>query len=165
MARKITFEDKVTKNVSTEEDKYKITAKDVNEIKSAVNENAEKIDDLNNETKDTGWLELTLNDGYTNNALASSGKLMYRRIGHQVFLKGSCKGFAEFNTSCGTLPTGFRPSTRHDFYVGTGGFRLAKAMVSANGAITLIADTGETASSTQWYSFCTSFITDEDFPS
>jgi len=47
MARKITFEDKVTKNVSTEEDKYKITAKDVNEIKSAVNENAEEIERLN----------------------------------------------------------------------------------------------------------------------
>lgn len=38
----ITFEDKITKNVSTEEDEYKITASNVNEIKNVVNSNAQE---------------------------------------------------------------------------------------------------------------------------
>ena len=40
---KITFENKVTKEVSTEEDIYKITANNLNEIKQVVNENADIV--------------------------------------------------------------------------------------------------------------------------
>lgn len=40
---KITFEDKITKNVSTEEDIYKITANNVNEIKTVVNKNVDIV--------------------------------------------------------------------------------------------------------------------------
>lgn len=77
MANKITFEDKVTKNVSSEEDKYKITAKDVNEIKTAVNENAEKIESHYIPTtiqNDSAWyLALSGNIvGYDNNAFILS---------------------------------------------------------------------------------------------
>ncbi len=43
MANKITFEDKITKNISPEEENYKITADNVNEIKEVVNNNADEI--------------------------------------------------------------------------------------------------------------------------
>ena len=43
MARKITYADKVTKKVLTEENIKKVTADDMNEIKRVVNENADEI--------------------------------------------------------------------------------------------------------------------------
>ena len=43
MASKITYADKVTKTVSTEENIKKVTADDMNEIKRVVNENADEI--------------------------------------------------------------------------------------------------------------------------
>ena len=43
MASKITYADKVTKKVLTEENIKKVTADDMNEIKRVVNENADEI--------------------------------------------------------------------------------------------------------------------------
>lgn len=43
MALKITFDDKVTKNVSTDEENKKITANNINEIKQVVNLNADEL--------------------------------------------------------------------------------------------------------------------------
>ena len=40
--RQISYEDKITKNVSTEEDVYKVTADNLSEIKEVVNENADE---------------------------------------------------------------------------------------------------------------------------
>lgn len=66
---KITFEDKITKNVSTVEDKYKITADNVNEIKNAVNENADilseaqdKITNIENDISDINFMTVSLSD-------------------------------------------------------------------------------------------------------
>lgn len=49
MARKITYEDKTSKNVSPEENNKKVTANDLNEIKSVVNNNADELENTNNE--------------------------------------------------------------------------------------------------------------------
>lgn len=46
MALKITFDDKVTKNVSTDEENKKITANNVNEIKQVVNSNADEMSEI-----------------------------------------------------------------------------------------------------------------------
>ena len=39
----ITFINKITKKVSSEEEQYKITAENINEIKEVVNENAKEL--------------------------------------------------------------------------------------------------------------------------
>ena len=43
MAKKITYEDKITKDILVEDEIHKITADNVNEIKEVVNENADEI--------------------------------------------------------------------------------------------------------------------------
>lgn len=43
MSRKITFEDKISKQILVEDENKKITADNVNEIKEVVNENADNI--------------------------------------------------------------------------------------------------------------------------
>lgn len=56
--------------------------------------------------------------------------------------------------------SGFRPPSRIDFMAGTSSNRVAKAMISAAGNITLLGDTsinGENFNEDQWYSFCTNF--------
>ena len=49
-ATKITYTNKVTKQVSTEEDIYKVTAPDMNEIKAVVNNNSDELNQLEVDT-------------------------------------------------------------------------------------------------------------------
>lgn len=59
-------------------------------------------------TDDTGWINLTLNSGWSYQY--ESDRPQYRRIGKQVFLRGLIDGTAAAGTIIATLPTGFRPS-------------------------------------------------------
>lgn len=139
------------------DDETAITADRMNNIENGIKNN-------NNYTKDTGWIKATLNSGFTHNGLATSGDFMYRRIGKTVFVKGSVKGFTTANVGFVTLPVGFRPSTRIDFMGATGGAYLVKAIVSTGGVITMTADSRGTYDANNWYAFCTSYITDNEFP-
>ncbi len=63
---------------------------------------------------DTGWVDLTLNSGFTPN---SNNKPMIRRIGKQVFLRGEFKWNApssNFGVAF-SIPSGFAPSYEVDF--------------------------------------------------
>lgn len=113
---------------------------------------------------DTGWIKATLNSGYTHNALASAGDLMYRRIGNTVYVKGSVKGFTAANTSCCQLPEGYRPATRIDFMLGTGGAYYSKGMMTSSGNLQMNYDSRGSYSADNWYSFCANWITEEGFP-
>lgn len=120
-----------------------------------------KITNLEDKTAETEWITCTMNSGFTNGALASAGDLMYKKDGSRVYIKGSCSGFKSGSTVCTQLPEGYRPPSRIDFFVGTSSNRVAKAMISSAGNLMLLGDTGvngEDFSSTQWYSFCTSFL-------
>ena len=120
---------------------------------------------INQYTQDTGWLEPTMESGFTTGALSSSGNLMYKRIGKEVYIKGSVKGFTATSQACCQLPSGYRPATRIDCSLGTGGNYFARGMISSGGNITLLGDTRTSLSADNWYSICTSYITDDDFPS
>ena len=107
---------------------------------------------------DSDWIELPLNSGFTSNALASSGKLMYRKINGIVYIKGSVKGFTGFNITCGTLPEGYRPTTRIDSYGSYSGTKTANIIISASGNINLLNNQDGAISSDNWVTICTSFV-------
>lgn len=46
----------------------------------------------------------TMQSGFVNGALSSSGDLMYMKTGSMVFIKGSCKGFNSERVVCAQLP-------------------------------------------------------------
>jgi len=115
--------------------------------------------------QDTGWITATMNEGFSNGALGTAGDLMYRRIGNVVYIKGSCKGFTSFTSPCTRLPAGFRPSSRIDFYGSESGNYIAKFAVNTAGDIWCLGGTRGTIADTQWFNVCTSFITDQAFPS
>lgn len=63
-----------------------------------------RVTALENKTAETEWVTCTMNSGFTNGALSSSGNLMYSKVGKLVYLKGSCKGFKSGNFICTQLP-------------------------------------------------------------
>lgn len=112
------------------------------------------IDEINGEN----WQTVTLNEGFEHGALASSGNLMVKKVVNIVFIKGSVKGFTGEQTICANLSEEYRPSTRIDIMLGTGGSYFAKGMVTAGGNIQLLSDTRGTISEGNWYSICASWI-------
>lgn len=66
-----------------------------------------RVTALENKTAETEWVTCTMNSGFTNGALSSSGNLMYSKVGKLVYLKGSCKGFKSGNVICAQLPERF----------------------------------------------------------
>lgn len=63
-----------------------------------------RITNIENKILETNWTTCTMESGFTNGALSSSGNLMYIKIGKMVFVKGSCKGFKSGNVICTQLP-------------------------------------------------------------
>ena len=65
------------------------------------------IEKISEYVEDTGWVDISLNDGYS--AVAEWAKPQARRIGKVVFLRGIVKGFSAINfTEFATLPEIFR---------------------------------------------------------
>lgn len=90
-----------------------------------------KVDNMTG-IEDSGWLELTLNDGWSNTEYESE-KPMYRKVGKTVMLRGLVNATGEAGTAIATLPTGFRPSTtRFNRYVCTAGTGNGTANVQIN---------------------------------
>ena len=180
----IGYSDKVTlTTLPSVNEINKVTAGNMNEIKNVVNNNQAEVGDIttlnttnktsvvnavnevNTKLQDTGWITAELFEGFSS-GLASAGTFMYRRIGNIVYLKGSAKGFGEApNNACAQLPEGFRPATRIDFYASESGNYIAKFQVASSGYVSYLGGTRGSVSSTQWFNMCTSYITDEDFPS
>lgn len=63
-----------------------------------------KITALESKTAETEWTICTMQSGFVNGALSSSGDLMYMKTGSMVFIKGSCKGFNSERVVCAQLP-------------------------------------------------------------
>lgn len=66
-----------------------------------------KITALESKTAETEWTICTMQSGFVNGALGSSGDLMYMKTGNVVFIKGNCKGFKSGNVICAQLPERF----------------------------------------------------------
>ena len=76
----------------------------IKNIYSKITSLTNQVAALENKTAETEWTTCTMNSGFTNGALGSSGDLMYRKIGNIVYIKGSCKGFKSGNVICTQLP-------------------------------------------------------------
>lgn len=59
---------------------------------------------------DTGWVELTPINGAAN---VAGDEMAYRRIGNQVFLRGSVTNISSYGTVFASLPVGYRPEHAH----------------------------------------------------
>ncbi|RGD80340.1 phage tail spike protein [Thomasclavelia ramosa] len=66
------------------------------------------IQEINKKIVDTGWVDLTLNSGWSYQY--DTDKPQYRRIGNVVYLRGLVDGTASAPTTIGELPVGYRPS-------------------------------------------------------
>lgn len=68
------------------------------------------IDDtISDITTDTGWINMTLNEGWSMYDYTTD-KPQYRKIGNRVFFRGLVNATAAAGTQITTLPIGFRPS-------------------------------------------------------
>lgn len=100
---------------------------------------------------DTGWITVPAKgDGKISNSpgnfitpgLSSAGVIQYRRIGKQVFIKGSVKGNNLSNADAAyrtifTLPVGFRPPTRMDFMSMGSGCNPINITIASSGQVWL----------------------------
>lgn len=81
-----------------------------------------KVDNMQG-IEDSGWLDLTLSDGWSATEYATE-KPMYRKIGKTVMLRGLVNATSAAGVTIATLPAGFRPATtrfnRYVCAVGTG---------------------------------------------
>lgn len=92
----------------------------INNNAAAIASNTDALDDIetnvaaiNSEisdiTADTGWINMTLNEGWSMYDY-STDKPQYRKIGNRVFFRGLVNATAAAGTQITTLPIGFRPS-------------------------------------------------------
>lgn len=90
---------------------------------------AEAID-----AKDTGWINLALINGWTNQ---SGRTVQYRRIFGIVYLRGRPLGSSSTSSTMGTLPAGFRPgqNQRWPLLMASGGTTTAVANVNTTGDV------------------------------
>lgn len=113
---------------------------------------------------DTGWIDLPLADGIT--AYNTVNKPQYRKIGSQVFLRGSVKGIIERNTIISTLPEGFRPTIAHPYVqntsLGAGNIAIESRMViNSNGELRVEAiSEGGAFGAERWFPIGTTFLVD-----
>ena len=136
-----------------------ILAQDV-EIENIKNENAlqdGKIATLENENKDTGWIDLSplFASGITTGSI--SGKLEYRKKGNAVFIQGDVQGLSQAGRICENIPEEIRPKT--SFYnIGTAqGTTLTRIYVTSEGNIGLDWTLDGTYNKT-WYSVDLSYM-------
>lgn len=66
-----------------------------------------QTDISNLQPTDTGWNNLTLNEGVL--AYNENGTPQYRKIGNKVYIRGAVKNILERDTVIGVLPESFRP--------------------------------------------------------
>ena len=86
--------------------------------------------------QDSGWITPTLGNSW---AVVGSDTIQYRLIGAMVRLRGAMNGGSS-STTAFTLPSGFRPSSNCNFYMGvassSGSFVFAETSIGTGGALT-----------------------------
>lgn len=114
----------------------------VNTLNVDVDELTSTVEDMDNRIPtDTGWLDLTLNEGIE--SYSANQKPQYRKIGKIVFIRGAVTNIPERNTILATLPEGFRPVSVSNTYVQntslrTGDFAMiARLTINTSGVLKL----------------------------
>ena len=107
---------------------------------------------------DSGWIDLPLATGVT--AYSDTQKPRYRRIGKEVFLSGVCKGLTNNDSLIGTLPSGYRPSKKVIFAIGSVGQIISRISVETNGNVNYNRSTIEPIIAENYHSIACSFCVD-----
>lgn len=82
---------------------------DVSQLQSDMTQVQADITALQGAQQDSGWINLTLNTGWTMNDYAAEVP-QYRKIGKTVYLRGLVNATAAASSIIATLPAGYRPS-------------------------------------------------------
>lgn len=121
------------------------------------------LEDVPTLPADTGWKNITLGSGIQ---AGTYGTPQYRKIGNQVYLRGSYKGTKGSGTlALGTLPTGYIPPKNVYVIATLGGHRITRIYITSEGNIgvdwiyTLSSNT-EWTGDFSWLEFETSFWID-----
>lgn len=119
------------------------------------------VEQLLQDTEDSGWNNLTLASGVS--AYSSIQTPKYRKIGNKVYLYGAVKGITSLSKVIGTLPEGFRPSKSMSYIQNTSAQdshpHFARIQIKANGDIDIQFSTND-ISVTTWFPIDTEFLID-----
>lgn len=107
---------------------------------------------------DSGWIDLPLASNV--NAYSEVQKPRYRRIGKEVFLSGVCTGLTEHDSIIGTLPSGYRPSKKVIFAVGSVGQIISRISIENNGEVRYNRSTLEPITAENYHSIACNFNVD-----
>lgn len=107
---------------------------------------------------DSGWIDLPLASGIS--AYSDSQKPRYRKVGKEVFLSGVCKGITHNESVIGTLPSGYRPSKKVIFPIGSVGQIISRISIETNGEVMYNRSTIEPIVAENYHSIACSFNVD-----
>lgn len=107
---------------------------------------------------DSGWIDLPLASGIS--AYSDSQKPRYRKVGKEVFLSGVCKGLTQNDSLIGTLPSGYRPSKKVIFAVGSVGQIISRISIETNGEVNYNRSTIEPIVAENYHSVACNFNVD-----
>lgn len=119
------------------------------------------VEQLLDDSADTGWKTLTLASGVTAYSNAQTPK--YRKIGNVVYLYGAVKGITTLSKVIGTLPDGYRPVKSMSYTQNTSMQdshpHFIRIQIQVNGDIDIQASTND-ISVTTWFPIDTQFLVD-----
>lgn len=100
--------DTLETNMSTAQQNISALQSNVYTLQSNMTEAQAAISDLEDATVDSGWINLSLNSGWS--CPYNTDVVQYRKIGNVVYLRGLLNATQAAGQVIGTLPEGFRPS-------------------------------------------------------
>ena len=119
----------------------------------------EQVAALQAATADTGWINLTLQDGIVEHN-ASKFPARCRRIGKLVRIEGAINGITVASTTVAILPEGFRPS-KNLYYIGArNGGETDTYELGSNGHLVLVDSSTDTYIASNYHFINTTFVID-----
>ena len=119
------------------------------------------VQQLLDDTADSGWINLTLINSVTSYSPTQVPK--YRKIGNKVYLYGAVKAITTVPVVIGVLPEGFRPPKSMSYVQNTSAQdshpHFARIQIKADGTIE-IQFTINDISTTTWFPIDTEFLID-----
>lgn len=113
--------------------------------------------EISTKLNDTGWQNLTLNDGIEPHGKGGSEPPQYKKIGNHVYVRGAVEGAwnGSNKLSFFTLPAGCRPANSLYRVIAVQGHMYARLQLTSSGDFgveeVLDLSTGKSYTSTRWF--------------
>lgn len=128
--------------------KEKVKGWEFEELKTAAKTLIDAINELNTNTKDSGWIQASMTSSFE--AYQSGSQPRYKKQGNRVYIMGIVKPKTELaasdNTVVFTLPEGYRPETMERVFVCQGSSKNTYNLRVLTGGNVRIERYGTTAS-------------------